>query len=444
MFDSGTWTQCLSEFWYGDALPNMCEQLQNPRVTFEELFETLLDREELEYHLDADITSYRALAKSRFDTPEHTIIFGDTLRRLLLFRGTRMALKRKGFQKDVKLIANATSEQCVAALQSSAGQPGDVRNANMEALSNNEKLAQELRTALKQVLISTKDVPMTDGYKRNLRHESHNLNIAEGALVVFATFNFADSYSPLLFQLVRGGAGGSGTQIGDEIKCHLTDDAPDMPSLQQMHQLIAQSPRAQAKFFLLMDDIADIYFMGMDQSFIGRHHVQQSFHHRYREDQLASTAIPSLGGYGVAELEPFESQERGFKHGHRKKYAIPKSNERQVIEMFKSHNPSELRSLLQAMKDALIRCAETLQYEASTLPAKQMGQTVRREKFTQKQQKQSRLDGGPEIDGSQRQTIEVTEPEFPGHHVLEQRQSYTEGRQARSMYSQASLQGCLM
>ena len=43
---------------------------------------------------------------------------------------------------------------------------------------------------------------MTDGYKRNLRHESHNLNVAEGALVVLATFNFADTYSPLLFQLV--------------------------------------------------------------------------------------------------------------------------------------------------------------------------------------------------------------------------------------------------
>ena len=40
--------------------------------------------------------------------------------------------------------------------------------------------------------------------------------------------------------------------------CRLTDDAPNMPSLQQMHQLIAQSPRAQAKFFFLMDDIADI------------------------------------------------------------------------------------------------------------------------------------------------------------------------------------------
>ena len=26
MFDSATWTQCLSEFWYGDALPNMSQQ----------------------------------------------------------------------------------------------------------------------------------------------------------------------------------------------------------------------------------------------------------------------------------------------------------------------------------------------------------------------------------------------------------------------------------
>jgi hypothetical protein len=442
MFDSSSWTQCLSEFWFGDALPNMSEQKQKPRLTFEELFEALLDREELEYQLDSDSTPYCAMSKSRFDTPEHTIVFGDTLKRLLLFRGTRMALKRKGFQRDVKLIANSTSEQCVTALKASAGQPGDVRNANMEALSSNEKIALQLRTALRQVLISTKDVPLTDGYKRNLRHESHNLNVTEGALVVFATFNFADTYSPLLFQLVRGGPGQSVEHIGEDIECHLTDDDPNMPSLQQMHQLIAQSPRAQAKFFLLMDDIADIYFMGMDDSFIGRHQVQQSFHHKHREDQLASTAIPSLGGYGVAELEPFESQERGFEHGHRKKYAIPKNNEREIIEKFKSHNQTELHNLFQDLKVALIRCAETLQYEASTLPAKQMGQTVLPEKFTQKQQRHSRLDGGIELDGSRRQLLPVTAPELPGHHELEKRSANAEGRAPVSMYSQASLRGC--
>ena len=148
---------------------------------------------------------------------------------------------------------------------------------------------------------------------------------------MLTTFNFADTHSQLLFPLVRGCPCGSAEHIGDDIVCHLTDDAPTMPSLQQMHQLIAQSPRAQAKFFLLVDDIADIYFMGMDDSFIGRHKIQQSFHHKRREDQLASTAIPSLGGYGVAELEPFESQERGVHHCHRNKYAIPKNNERRML-----------------------------------------------------------------------------------------------------------------
>ena len=196
MFNSSTWTQCFSEFWYGDALPNMSERQQKPKLTFEELFEALPDREELEYQLDSGSTVYCVMSKSRFDTPEHAIIFGDTLRRLLLFRGTRMALKRKGFQKDVKLIANSTAEQCMSAMQASAGQPGDVRNANMQALSNDEKIALELRTALRQVLISTKDVPLTDGYKRNLRHEGHNLNVMLGSLTVFATFNVADNYAP--------------------------------------------------------------------------------------------------------------------------------------------------------------------------------------------------------------------------------------------------------
>ena len=140
-------------------------------------------------------------------------------------------------------------------------------------------------------------------------------------------------------------------------------------------------------------------------------------------------------------MEPFESQERGFQHGHRKKYAIPKNNERAIIEKFRTHNETELHNLFQNLKNALIRCAETLQYEASTLPAKQMRQTVLPEKFTQKQQKQSRLDGGVELDGTQRQLLPVTAPELPGHHELEKRKANAEGRPPVSMYSQASLQG---
>ena len=48
MFPPATWTQCFSEFWFGDALPNMSDQKQKPKLAFEELFETLPEREELE------------------------------------------------------------------------------------------------------------------------------------------------------------------------------------------------------------------------------------------------------------------------------------------------------------------------------------------------------------------------------------------------------------
>ena len=139
-----------------------------------------------------------------------------------------------------------------------------------------------------------------------------------GTLTVFATSNFADNYSPVLFQVL-----GSKNKLLDALPFRLTDAAINMPRLKKMRQFIAQSPRAQAKFFLRLDDIADMSSIGMDQSHIGRHHVQQSFHQQHRADQLASIAIPSLGGFGVAELEPFESFEHGFQHGHQKKYTIP-------------------------------------------------------------------------------------------------------------------------
>ena len=60
-----------------------------------------------------------------------------------------------------------------------------------------------------------------------------------GSLAVFATFNFADNYAPLLFTLCNGG------EVMGEITCDLSAEQPEMPSLHRMHQLIADSPRAQ-------------------------------------------------------------------------------------------------------------------------------------------------------------------------------------------------------
>ena len=173
------------------------------------------------------------------------------------------------------------------------------------------------------------------------------MNVAFGSLTVFVTFNFADNYAPLLFKLCNG------EEVIGDITCDLSAEQPDMPSLHRMQQFNAESPRSQEQFFKLMDDIVDIYFMGIDGSFIGTHHVKQLVRQSHREDPFPCTCIPGLGGFGIAELEPFESQARGFKHGHRKVYKIPATREHDVVRIFQERDPAVLRRLLEGLSAGL-------------------------------------------------------------------------------------------
>ena len=54
------------------------------------------------------------------------------------------------------------------------------------------------------MLFAQVKVPFTDGYRRKLRHEGHNLNAVHGPLKLFVTANFADVYSPLMLSMVLG------------------------------------------------------------------------------------------------------------------------------------------------------------------------------------------------------------------------------------------------
>ena len=55
LFDPAAWVACLTEFFYGDCAPN----LERPaKISWRYLFRYLMNREELEYHLDSDIETY--------------------------------------------------------------------------------------------------------------------------------------------------------------------------------------------------------------------------------------------------------------------------------------------------------------------------------------------------------------------------------------------------
>ena len=112
MFVPESWCLCFTEFFYGDCLP--FDQSRPVRVAPQTLMECLLQREELEYHLEDDVEPYVAAAVSRWDNPEVTAMFADTLRRQKLLYATKMNfLTQDSFKLDLQAIANAKPEDFV-------------------------------------------------------------------------------------------------------------------------------------------------------------------------------------------------------------------------------------------------------------------------------------------------------------------------------------------
>ena len=67
-----------------------------------------------------------------------------------------------------------------------------------------EGMPAKVRMALRTLLLSTSDVPGTEGRKTALRFDGHGNNLKFGASSFFVTPNFADTYSPLVVQLHEG------------------------------------------------------------------------------------------------------------------------------------------------------------------------------------------------------------------------------------------------
>ena len=82
-----------------------------------------------------------------------------------------MVFRRQGYEADLKAIAKAKPEDCVEVLCNA--KPDSSRG--LDQLAYAPDVPENLRTALKQVLFAQVKVPFSDGYRRKLRHEGHNL-----------------------------------------------------------------------------------------------------------------------------------------------------------------------------------------------------------------------------------------------------------------------------
>ena len=353
-------------------------------------------------------------------------------------------MERPGFLKDLKAIAAATSEEFVqAALDESRPQT----NADLIHTAGGDKV----RTALRHLMFSTATVPLTDGYKMRCHHLGTAMKLLFGPLTVFHTHNYADNYSPDIVTMY----GCDPPMAGG--KQNIT-----MPTLQQMHMKTAASPRSTARFFLLMEELSYRHLYRVDRAHLGNFNLHSAGGNLDREDDLASNGTCGLAAFTAAVFKVNESQQRGFAHGHGKVHSIPNGSKelydslenvvREVAKLKEAsgdRHPADDDILAvvdkerQSYNARLIHSASTRQYESATLPARQMGQDVRDAPFSEKQQRQSRYDGGLEEDGiTERPLVPIVSAELPAHIARERRRSDQGQQLRRNEYKEVPLTGC--
>ena len=398
----------------------------SPRLSFEEVFNCLLNREELEYALEDDEQPYRARPMSRWDHPIMVMVFASTLRSLLMLRTSKLGIltgkTSETFAQDLQAIVDAKPEDFERAL--SFDKHGGAKTLVEVFTSKDFKQTNpKVHAALKHLLLQTAVVPLTEGNKMKMRHMSFSQTLRFGALKLFMTCNFADSYSPLVLKLYSASdrcGGGDGDALDGEASVNLFEDAPRMPSLQAMHRLLAKHPTLQARLFLLMEQLTITELLCGSGAFIGRESLESLDApplHSYasREDCYASDGFPGLANFMTSLVEPLESQGRGFQHGHKKINGVPSCRASVLKDMFRGDD-GQLRAFLSRLRSAVLLAASTIQYDSAAVPAAQLGVDVAPEPFSKKQQLQTRFDGGVEVDGETiRPLLDVTEREPPGH-----------------------------
>ena len=147
-------------------------------------------------------------------------------------------------------------------------------------------------------------------------------------------------------------------------------------------------------------------------------------------DNSAASLQPSIAP-GVEDLQqPLEAQGRGFSHGHAKGHSRVGAGIRWVRGTLRGQE-GELLGAVKRLRRRLLGAAATVQYESAREPGVQLGVSVAPEPFTALQQRQSRMDGGLEDDGSRRDLVQLAPPFLQPHMAAEQRQAAAEGREAR-------------
>ena len=130
-----------------------------------------------------------------------------------------------------------------------------------------------------------------------------------------------------------------------------------MPSLRDMHEVVAKDPRSQAKFFMLMSELHYRYIIGIDRLHIGRTTLARP--PLPCHDEVAASLQPCVTP-GTTDMQaPIEAQGRGFQHGHGKGHSILGP----TMNWLRRAVTTGLPAAVLRIREALLKTVSSVQYE---------------------------------------------------------------------------------
>ena len=171
------------------------------------------------------------------------------------------------------------------------------------------------------------------------------------------------------------------------------------------------------------------YIIGLERLHIGRLCLARPLVPVH--DEVAASLQPCVAPGTIDVQAPFEAQGRGYIHGHGKGHSIIGLTMKWLRTAMRN-GFQNISAAVNELRESLLDAAATVQYEAAREPGIQLSvDDLRPEPFTARQQRQSRMDGAEDEDGTIRELVQIAPPLVQPHIERERSLASSQNRMAR-------------
>eukprot|EP00959_Pyramimonas_sp_CCMP1952_P274159 5730646-Pyramimonas_sp.AAC.1 len=355
MFSPGFWSAFDPiAFPYGDGVFGLEREA---KLTYDEWCRCLMAREELEYEVPDDgpaPDSAQAPASSESPVPRwrrHADLLTAQYclwRRKAIIKSARYFVRTQRLGESIADLAALTPEELTHAVAVLG------REAGLKDALSSPAVPQNVKSALRSMLLSNAHVVGSDAHRTTLRHISASYTRLFGPPLVFTTPNIADTRN-LMVSLMYEGADVQRWRLLEETE-------PEMPALRDMLRRVAADPVSQAMVTNLMLELFLEHVVGVKEQ-RGATGVS---------DGVAATGACGAFGLVRAYFGPVESQGRGGIHPHVHLWLLhPMTGA--FLARLRAGEVAGLEERLRKWRDSVLAKVGSVQFDAAEEVGRQLG-----------------------------------------------------------------------